>query len=55
MKFGQLIEYNMKIFFFKNNAENDAGRLFPDLFLFLKKRFMKKKQVVSTLISIHFW
>ena len=30
MKFGQLIEYNMKIFFFKNNAENDAGRLVPE-------------------------
>ena len=31
MKFGQLIKYNKtKIFFFKNHAENEAGRLVPD-------------------------
>ena len=43
MKFGQLVEYN-KIFFifllkngfFKNYTENEAGRLVPDLFIFLK-------------------
>ena len=35
MKFGQLIEYLM--LFFKNYAENEAGRLVPDLFLFFKK------------------
>ena len=37
MKFGQLIEYNKRNFSFKNYAENEAGRLVPDLFLFLKK------------------
>ena len=37
MKFGQLKEYNNIIFFFKNYAENEAGRLFPDLFLSFKK------------------
>ena len=26
-----------KIFFLKNHAENDAGRLVPDLFLLFKK------------------
>ena len=26
-----------KIIFFKNRAENEAGRLVPDLFLFFKK------------------
>ena len=36
MKFGQLIEYKRNIFF-KIHAENEAGRLVPDLFLFLKK------------------
>ena len=36
LKFGQVKEYN-KIFFFKNHAENEAGRLVPDLFLFFKK------------------
>ena len=34
MKSGQLIEYN-EIFFFKNHAENKAGKLIPDHFLFL--------------------
>ena len=37
MKFGQLIEYNKKIFFFKNCAKNEARGLVPDLFLFFKK------------------
>ena len=38
MKFGQLIEYNVKIFFFKNHAENKVGRLIPDVFF--KKSFI---------------
>ena len=37
MKFGQLIEYNKRIFFFKSQTENEAGRLVADLFLFFKK------------------
>ena len=37
MKFDQLIKYNVKIFFFKYYAENEPGRLVPDLFLFFKK------------------
>ena len=36
MKFGQLIEYNRNIFF-ENYAENEAGRLVSDLFLFSEK------------------
>ena len=32
MKFGQLIEYNKRNIFFENHAENEAGRLVPDLF-----------------------
>ena len=35
MKFSQLIGYNKRTFFSKNNAENEVGRLVPDLF-FLK-------------------
>ena len=34
MKFGQVIEYNN--IFFKNHAENEAGRLVLDLFMFFK-------------------
>ena len=38
MKFGQLTEYNkINIFFFKNHAENEAGKLVPDLFLLFKE------------------
>ena len=34
IKFGQSIEYNKKITFFKKNPENEARRLVPDLFFF---------------------
>ena len=37
MKFGQLIEYNKKIFFSKNHSENETMKLVPDLFSFFKK------------------
>ena len=37
MKVGQSVEYNTEIFFFKNYAENETGRLVPDLFLFFEK------------------
>ena len=44
MKFGQLIEYDKRtIFFFKNHAENEAGRLVPELFIFLKKALYEVK------------
>ena len=33
-KLGQLIEYNSRNNFFKNYADNEAGRLVPDLLLF---------------------
>ena len=37
MKIGELIEQNKRNIFLKNYAENKAGRLVPDLFLFFKK------------------
>ena len=37
MKLAKLIEYKKEIFFLKNYAENKAGRLVPDLFLFFKE------------------
>ena len=44
MKFGQLVKYSIRnIFFFKNNAENEVGRLVPDLFLFFKQTLYKLK------------
>ena len=40
MKFGQLTR---EVFFFKNHAENDAGRLVTDLFLHFKKPLYEAK------------
>ena len=53
MKFRQLIEYNVR-YFLKNHVGNEAERLVLELFFVLKKFFMKKKQVLSTSISIYF-
>ena len=53
MKLGKLIEYK-EIFFFKDYAENKAGRLVPDLLLFFKKLNMRLKQVACNLDSIYF-
>ena len=43
VKFDLLIEHNTEKFFFKNHAENEAGRLIPDLFLFFKNVFFEVK------------
>ena len=37
IKFAQLGEYNMRKYFFKSHADNEAGRVVPDLVLFFKK------------------
>ena len=42
MKFGQLIKWSVRNIFCKNHAENETGRLVPDLFL-LKKALYKVK------------
>ena len=33
MKFGQLIDYNMRNIFLKNDTQNMAEKVFPDSFL----------------------
>ena len=43
MKFGQLIEYNVKVIFYKNLAENESGRVVPDLVLFFIKSLKEVK------------
>ena len=44
MKFGQLIERPKRnIFLKKNNAENEAGKLVPDRFLFFEKALYQVK------------
>ena len=37
MEFGQLIEYNKKIFPLKDHAENESMGVVPDLFSFLRE------------------
>ena len=37
MKFGQLIEYNMRNTFFENHKQNAVEKLFPDPFLKTQK------------------
>ena len=56
MKFSQLLEYNKRNFFFKNHAQNDVGRLVPDLFLFFKKALyeVKASSLICNLVSIYF-
>ena len=43
LKFGHVIEYNNINIFFENHAENEAGRLVPELFLFFKKALCEVK------------
>ena len=51
MKFSQLIECKNKIFFKKNHAEDEAGRLVLDLLLLCKIALL---EVVCSLVSIYF-
>ena len=41
MKFGQLTEHQRKIFSVKSYAENEAGKLVPDAFYFLRKLYIR--------------
>ena len=43
MKFNQLIKYNKAYIFCKNQADNEVGRLVPDLSLFLRKALYEVK------------
>ena len=45
MKFGQLIGHPKRNIFFLNYAENEAGKLVPDRFLFFKKAFYQVKSI----------
>ena len=47
----QGIEYNKRNIFLHNHAENEAGRLVADLFLFFKKAL--KVQYVNLKISLN--
>ena len=53
--YGQLIEYNVRNIFFKKHAENEAGKLVPDLFLFFEKVLYKVKTSDQHLKFNIFW
>ena len=53
VKFGQLIEYNIRNIFFQYDGENEAGRL-QTFLCFFKKNYIRYKQVVTTLVLIYF-
>ena len=55
MKFCQLIEYNARNIFLKNHAENEAERLFPNLFWFFKKTLYQVKATGQHLSFNIFW
>ena len=53
MKFGQLIEYNKQNIFLHTQAENEEGRLIPDLFLFFEIYEVKVSDLQPSFIV--FW
>ena len=55
IKFGQLIKYSVRIFFLKNHAENEVGRLVLDIFLFFKKALYEVKASSLQLSVNIFW
>ena len=54
MKSGQLIEYKERNIFGENHAENEAGRLIPNLFLFCKKALFEVKASGLRSVSMYF-
>ena len=58
MKFGQLIEYNYieETYFFKKYAQNEAGELVPDFFLFFEKALFEVKAsgLHLIIVSVYF-
>ena len=55
MKFGQLLECNVKNTIFKNHVENETERLVQELFLFCKKVFNEVKAIGQHLCFNIFW
>ena len=53
IKFGQLIEYNQKNIFLQKSSRQEAQKLVPDIFLFLRKTLYKIKLVVCSLVSLY--
>ena len=54
MKFGHLIEYNIRKYFFKSDGNNEEGKVAPDLFLFFKKASQPKERDQHLSCNAHF-
>ena len=54
-KFGHLIGYKVRIFFPKNHAEKEAGRLVSELFFFFEKALCKIKATGQDFKFNIFW
>ena len=54
MKFGQLVEYSQRNIFIQKYAQNEAGRLVPDLFLVFQKALYQVKTSGLQLSSLNF-
>ena len=54
MKFGQVVEYNQRNIFIQKYAQNEAGRLVPDLFLVFQKALYQVKTSGLQLSSLNF-
>ena len=54
MKFNRLMKYKSEMFFFENHAENETGRIIPNLFLFFEKFLRKVKESGQHLGLIYF-
>ena len=54
MKLGQIVNITRGIFFFKNYAQNETGRLLPEILLFFKKLNMRYKEGICNLVLIYF-
>ena len=55
IKFGQLIEYNMRNILLEKSCRNEVGRIVPDLFFFFKKALYEIKASGQHLSFNIFW
>ena len=50
-KQGNMANWNMEMFFFKNHEENEIRRLLQDLIYFLKRLYMRREQLGEAYIQ----
>ena len=52
MKFGQVIDYNMRIILLKNDTQSVVGKLVPDIFLKMKIEHISGYSMSKVLYSL---